>query len=252
MAEAKRFILISTPRAGTHMVRSVLDQHPELCCFGELWHTKRDAWYPECKGMNFKQIDEWIVNQASKPWVGFAIHISAQANTVTKEYWATVQHDSRTPIVYVFRRNQLRQTLSQLRSRQAHKLKGDGGWMSYKPETSGHERFGWKADGLKDIGAITVDCDHFHEITVEREASEIMFFAERRFSRICPVAYEDFVSDRESEIRRITEFLDVEYHVAEPQTERTGSRSYSEMVANVDEFNDYFSRTPYARFLSDD
>ena len=232
------------------MVRSTLDLHPQICCYGEIFHQKQKAWYPDCEGRTIPEIEQWMIENAHKPRYGFAIHICGRDAThaFIKKYWTEIQHDPRTPIVYVFRRNQLRQTLSQYRSVEAHRAAG-GGWMSYKAGTPDFERFRWTVQGLETIGRIQIPCEEFHDHTVAREASEIMFFAHNRFQRICPVAYEDFVETPVEEMQRISDFLEVDFCLPEPQTVKTGKPTWEEMIANVDEFRDYFSKTPYARWL---
>ena len=246
----RRFLLLSTPRAGTHMIRSAIDQHPEISCYGEMFNAKRDQWYPECTGLTNQQVESWMLARSDKRRVGFALHICNECNPVSQRYWETTDIDERLPIIYVFRRNPIRQTLSLYRSQSVRAAAGDGGYMSYRTNTSGHDRFGWTVEALKTLGKIKVDCDDFHERMVSREAHEITFFAQRRLTRICAVAYEDFVDDPVAETRRITSFLDVGEHYAAPQTQKTGGRAMSAMIDNFQEFNEYFRSTPYSKWLS--
>lgn len=242
------FVLVSSPRAGTHMVRSVLDQHPDLDCYGEVFNRKTARWYPELEGKNIQEVLKWMKVESDGKKYGFALHMPGQGNAISESFWRRCEIRTTLPIVYVFRRNSLRQTLSQWRSRAARATSG-GGYLSYRKDASDYRRFGCNTDGLQWIGKLHIECEQFHEEMLHRHADEVAFLCLREWTRICPVAYEDFVANPLQEARRLTEFLNIPFSFSPPQTIKTGTGTLESMIENVKEFTAYFSRTPFRRWL---
>jgi len=138
----------------------------------------------------------------------------------TQKY-SQVNLDHSTPTLYIFRRNQLQQTFFKLYTKQIQK----------------HNK-------------INVNCKTIHDHMITNEITEIKFFSKLHFPYLCPIAYEDLISNLDYELKRINQFLGVKDFTVRTIFKKIEPPLYSELIINYDEFHNYFSKTPYQYWLN--
>ena len=255
------FILASTPRAGTSMLRSALDQHPQIDCFADVFHPAASICYPEIKGMSMSEKFSWMRRTSQKELTSWAVDLPGAFDTEesTAEFWLKFKFSRKTKIVYMMRRNAVRQSLSRYRATQMADAVDGQERLSHTPAsetvqhqaTTAHSSLSGdtEAEAKAEVEKIFIPLEEFHQHMVAREASELSFFSNYRLQRVCAVAYEDLLDDRGSELARIEGFLEVDPFPIEPQTLGTCDKSLEELIENYAEFFRYFSQTPYERWL---
>lgn len=92
------------------------------------------------------------------------------------------------------------------------------------------------------------ECLHAFEETREQEKKyDNLFKGQNKIN----VFYEDLTRNYENEVRRIQEFLEVDYQTLNPLTHKQGKKSLAEEVSNYTELVEKFSGTVWEEFFED-
>lgn len=107
----------------------------------------------------------------------------------------------------------------------------------------------------RDWGILDIDIFFDYEellqkfISTEEEKSECdLFFKD---SQMIDVIYEDLSKDNESEMKRIQEFLGVNYESLKPSTYKQSSQPLSKSISNYFELKEKFQGTPWSKYFED-
>lgn len=225
-----RFIVVSLPRTGTHMLRTLLNEHPNIRTETELFNETSKL----CRKWRRKSA-KWVLENIA--WRAGAQQIrGCMVHLCHGNAWGLWQHlMSRHDVRYLCLRrfNLLEQYLS-FQQALVHQH-----WQTYRHE----ERPPVQAMSLKPQEAE----QYFQEMEAHWQ-----FFAQA-FSNEpqCTVWYEDMCRDIEAVSRQAQIFLGVTpISGYEPDTVKVG-RPARELISNYDELREYFSGTPYSDFFAD-
>ncbi len=217
----RRFMILSSPRCGTHMLRSALGEHPAIVALSEVFNPDwiLDAPFDE-NTPEQTMLDDHVFCHYPEgvQAVGFALHRAGARFGRWPTLWQRLEQDRDLYII----------SLSRL-----HLL---GRYLSYRVMREKQAR------GEPRI--ITPE-----ELKAELRIQETIVSAfEERFShhRVLHLKYEQLVDRWDKQIARVQKFLGVEPMALEPVTKANDAAAYRDVIENYDELADYFADTRWA------
>ena len=227
-----RFVIVSLPRSGTHMLRSVLNEHPEIRTEIEIFNEHFDPckqWLGRPAGWVLDNV-AWRENSARIR--GFTAHLDQGQPWKLWEHLLTIKG---VRFVCLRRQNVLEQYVSLQEALLHHQ------WHAVnRPED---------LPALRTLRLEPAAVEGYFQTT----AAHWNWF-ERTFSRRPrqAVSYEDLCARTELVSRQVQQFLGAAViEGLRPQTVKVG-RPASELVSNYGELCDYFSGTEHARHFRSD
>jgi hypothetical protein len=207
-----RFAIFGLPRSGSHMLRDLLNQHPELQCAGELFN-------PSYMAVPYN-LDKVFQTYLTGSKAGFILHAD-NGNAYSKDRkvqrWAPLWADLPARldrVVVLRRRNRLARYVSGV---VAQKRKG---WQFYEvpPPVPPFELDRARAEQVLAAEALLL-------------SSRMFWFREHPQ---CRVFYEELCEDLDATLARVHAFLNVPNIPAKPSTAKVGI-PLCEQITNYDE-----------------
>lgn len=214
------FVIRSLPRCGTHMLKSALDSHPEICCRGEILNPNKTQH--DLAGWTVER----IYQEYTGPAAGFVAHAfppgCPQQYPAAPEIWPIVQREK--PVLIVLSRRDLLRRCASLALANKTNV-----WSIPQPQQVNTP-----------AKPITLAPGQVRE-WIDR-ATEADSEARRLFPWAIFVDYEDLVADWETKIAEIQRAIGVrEVLPLKPATQKQGSdRPIREVIANYDELRAEF------------
>jgi hypothetical protein len=235
---APHFVLQSLPRSGGIMLGRMLNQHPQMRCFGEIFSTKPVHLGPHGFGpdapLNTLARLEYFGGRAYPRKWGFRAHVyhgtPAYDAELFTDFWSAL--DPTVRVIHLLRENLFHRYVSHRVARLT-----DQWFVGAADETSIHH-----VTLRLSPREVAENCDEMeHWQAVGRE----------RFPRALTVLYEDLEHDFARSIGTILRYLSVDDAIAlEPATVKL-SRSIRETVENYDELKRHFQASRWARYFVD-
>jgi hypothetical protein len=225
---ATLFIIVSLPRSGTHMLRTLLNQHPNIRTESELFNE--DA-KPSRKWR--KNSAQWVLENIA--WCESAEQIrGCVAHLGQGHTWGIWQHlPNLADVRYlcIRRQNWVEQYLS-LREALVHRH-----WQAYRNEQP------------PPVRAMTFQPHemerYFHQVQAHWDWFEQTFADRPQLT----VWYEEMCIHTEAISRQTQQFLGADVMEGlQPDTVKVG-RPAKELIENYEELSRYFSGSPYQRFF---
>jgi LPS sulfotransferase NodH len=241
-----RFIVLGRSRTGSNFLRGMLNSHPQIRLFGELFrnYDMVDWAYPgyqQTPAMMAEMQRDPIVflNQriydkfpSEVSAVGFKLFYYHARKNGWEALWPHLQAEHSIRVLHIKRRNMLKTHLSRVRAAQTDV------WT----DVTGTQSKG---------GPVTLDyaaCVEDFQRTQAWEQEFDAFFADHP---LLEVIYEDLARNRDAEMRRVQAFLGVPYRPLEPETHRQSKESLSQAIANYAELKAQFAGTEWEAFFTD-
>lgn len=240
------FVVVSRPRTGTNMLRSILNQHGRVLAFGEVFRSPEFiGWampgYPRIGPLRrclerepVRFLDEVVYGPYPRRFqaVGFKLFYGHARQPGWQPVWDRLQDRGDVVVIHMRRRNVLKALISFARAERT------GVWESRRGRRP-------------DPGPIALDyeqCRYLFEQNRRWEAE-----CDTRFVDHAQVdlLYEDLTRDRAGQMRRVYEALGVEPRDVAPSTRRQGSKPLSASIANYTELKARFAGTPWEAFFED-
>jgi LPS sulfotransferase NodH len=247
-----RFIIVGRTRTGSNLLRGSLMSHDHIVVFGDLfrgYNRKRQAdikwglpYYPQSRSILSLAQDDPIRFLETEVFGKFPKRVSAVGFKAlyphaNKESWSPILtylgNQRAFKIIHIKRKNILKTHLS-LRKIGRRKDK----WANI----SGPE------EENSSIFLDYEDCLRAFTDTKKWEKEHDIFF--ENHDKI-EVLYENLSSDYENEMRRIQEFLGVDYQVLKPLTYKQSRQPLSRAISNYFELKEGFQDTPWEEFFED-
>ena len=251
----QKFIILGKGRSGSNFLRGLLNSQSQTITFGELFRDYDSiGWeFPEydqrLQSSSLTQSSSLIQLMQNDPVkflkenvfknypkhiqaVGFKLFYYHAQNDSRQSIWTYLQGERAIKIIHLKRNNTLRELFS---LRKAFKTNR---WTNVTGQAE--EAF-----------SITLDYeDCLQEFTHTQEIKQQYdrFFQEHPMIH---VFYEDLLSDCEGEMRKILEFLEVEYEPVKPSTYKQNNQSLAESITNYFELKHRFQGTPWSDFFED-
>ncbi len=238
------FIILGRSRTGSNFLRGLLNSHPQIVTFGELFrnYDTVDWAYP-----GYRQTEAMMQQMQSDPVdfleqevfggfptdiraVGFKIFYYHAREHGWARLWDHLEATKPLHVIHIKRRNMLKTHISRKRAAQTEV------WT----DTTGSSH---------SVGPLTLDyaeCLADFERTRAWEAEYDARFADHPFLEIM---YEDLARNHVVEMRRVQNFLGVPYQDLKPDTFRQSGETLQQAIANYDELRAQFAGTPWEAFF---
>jgi hypothetical protein len=224
----RRFMILSWPRCGTHMLRTSLGGHRDVVALAEMFNPDwtEDAPFdentPAEKILNDHVFCDYPEGTRA---VGFALHRSGARFGKWPGLWQRLEADESLHVISLRRNNLLRRALSFR--------------IMVEPKTSPPEPKRMSPEQLR--------------LEFERREQELTRF-DQRFSEhpLLPVSYEELCTQYETTLGRIQAFLGVPTRPLQPGTTRERPRRLQDAIANFDELAEAFAATRWAWFFDEE
>lgn len=230
MAETKRYFVLSSPRSGTHMLRTSLDNHPQVVCMTEMFNpdyteSKYD-FTPDTPAAEILANYIFTPENMTHPCVGFLLHRCGARFGNWPDLWSLLEQDKHLAAISLRRQNLLRRYLSvQLMKNQD--LEGNPPAPLY------------------------FDKDLLIGDFQKQEAKIAEFDARFSDHPLITVTYEDLCDRYTETMGSIQSFLNLTPVNLEPGTKRRATPALAEIVANYTELKREFADTKWFSFFDD-
>lgn len=230
-----RFVIVSAPRCGTHMLRTTLDSHPHIRCRAESFnpHLIADEPYDgACPTAEVLHHHVW--SSGEDPDVramGFAVHRGGAPLGQWTDIWDLLVEDRDVHVVMLHRHDLFRRYLSYVLMRERNR---SGNRADFTPAPRAVE-----AETLR---------DEFLRFEAELADFRHRFSAHPRLQ----VAYEDLTRRFAATTGALQHFLGVTQHPVAPRTPRNPTTPVQDLVTNLAELRQRFEGTRWQWFFADD
>lgn len=242
-----RFILLGRSRTGSNLLRGLLNSHRGIIAFGEIFrHYGAIGWdfshFPQSKKMSSLIENDPVRFLETRVFGNFPKHISAAGfkifyyhahNDAWEPVWTYLNSQKDLKVIHVKRKNILKTYLSRRRALETNAWVRKG---ANDPEDS------------KPISLSYEECiEEFAKTRTWEQHYDGFFEKHHKID----VLYEDLASDHRGEMRRIQEFLGVDYEVVEPRTTKQSRRPLASSILNYFELKERFAGTSWEEFFED-
>ena len=232
MAGYRKFMILSSPRSGTHMLRTSVDQHPNAVCLTEMFNPDYTLKIPEYTFTEDTPAEEilrdFIFNDrpAEIQAVGFCLHRVGARFGNWPTLWETLADMKDLAILSLRRGNLLRR------------------YWSYQI---------MKIQDLKNNPPPPRDFDKEKLIVdFERQEAKIAEFDEKFAGHaLLPVTYEELCDAYAPTMRGVQEFLELPLVELQPGTPKRATPGLREAVSNYEQLQADFAGTRWAGFFDE-
>jgi hypothetical protein len=231
------FVIQSLPRSGGIMLGRMLDRHPQLRCFGEIFSTKPVHLGPEgfagAPLDTAARLDYFGARAFPRQW-GFRAHVYHGLPAYDAErfthFWSALRSTVR--VVHLVRENLFHRYVSHRQATLTNQ------WFVRTGEEASIRRVTLRLSPRE----VAENCE-------EMESWQAVGAA--RFPGALTVRYEDLQNDPARSVSAVLRHLGVDAAVAlEPQTAKL-SQSIRQAVENYDELERHFQGSRWERFFAD-
>jgi LPS sulfotransferase NodH len=245
-AEYTPFVVLGRSRVGSNLLRSVLNAHPEVVAFGEIFrdlkaldwdhvgYFQHDSIRALVQRDPVRFLETRVLGRYPKAIqaVGFKLFYYHARDGVHAGIWPWLQQRREIKVIHLKRGNLLQTHVSRKRASLT------GKWVN----TSGEPD-----------QAVTLRLD-YHEVLSDFEQTRAWEAeADRAFAShpLLQVQYGQLVADVQSEANRLAEFLGVSPHLVRPSTFQQSVQPLSATIANYQELKAQFAGTPWVEFFAE-
>jgi LPS sulfotransferase NodH len=241
-----RFVIIGRSRSGSNLLRSLLNAHPHIEAYGEIFRSqeamdwdhigslKNDKMQQQLWQDPVKFINERVFRPYPKATaaVGFKIFYYHAQDGSWQTVWPYLEQMTSLRVIHIKRRNILETHLSRKRAEVTDSWVNTGG-KTEKPI------------------AVTLDyADCLADFERTRGYEEEFDGRFAHHPKI-EVIYENLAQDYNAEMTRVQEFLGVPYAPVQPAIFKQSRQTLREAITNYDDLKRQFQLTPWADFFTD-
>lgn len=223
-----RFVLICRPRSGTHLVRTGLNQHPDVFCAWEPFNQEPDRFFDYDDRTPASAILECMWTQPV-PAAGFTLHWEQARSQPEWDVWERLAADPSIRVIHLYRRNALERIVSFETA-----LRTDV-W-TIEIEAAGYRRV--------EPVRFAIEPDRMEQLLIEDEQWRADQLAFRSDASII-VTYEELVAEYERTMKRIFTHIGVVPIPVAEHTVRIGG-PVPDVVTNYDDLERRFRNTRWA------
>jgi LPS sulfotransferase NodH len=244
-----KFIVLTRPRTGWHLLRSALHTHSQVVVLGELfkdpetiiwdkwpyhfvpaWYGRRISALIRSDPIRFLETKVFHTYPESVLAVGFKIAFHHAREAPWKPIWAYLKQLKGLKVIHLRRRNILKAHLSLTRAARS------GVWLT-------------RSGGAAPPPPVHLDAEEclavFQETRARETACDLYFEDHERTE----VFYEDLCDNYTEEIDRLQVFLGVRSESIRPKTHKQATQSLLEAIENYRELEQRFRNTPWEAFF---
>jgi hypothetical protein len=230
-ANHRRFLILSSPRCGTHMLRTSFAGHPSVVAHTELFNPDWNRNEPFDDDTPTADILNQYLFRPYPPGVravGFVLHRSGARFGNWPDLWSRLEADTELYVISLRRMDLLRRYVS-FRIMRERSRSGLG--PAFVPA-----RRAYRAEEL--------------QAEFERAESELAAFDDRFVAHpLLRVTYEQLCTDYSAVLRRIQVFLGARPQPVQPTTEQNTGPPLEHLITNFDELAAAFAPTRWGWFF---
>lgn len=245
-----RFVILSTGRSGNNMLMSALGAHPRIACKGEVlgkgyyfpeiahYWSMSDAELTACRQLQQQNsvafLDRFVFRSRDprKDTLGFRLLHNHQFPDGQPGLWRWLDSQRDIRIISIDRRNRLLQLLSW----QTAKLTEQ--WLMMTPNE-------------RPLPMVDISREQLMTFVEAADAGRDAALARLSSLERIDVVYEDMVSDFNTQIGRVLDFLGVEATAVRPATLKQGGQPLRNRIRNFDALRAEMRGMPYAWMLEE-
>lgn len=237
------FIILGRSRVGSNFLRGLLNAHSQITAFGEIL---RDVTDTDWDHMGYFQSPQTVAALQNEPAaflqkklfgrfpryiraVGFKIFYYHAPNSGVWEY---LQADTAIRVIHLKRRNILKTHLSRKRAA------ATDFWVKTSQQQERQTTF-------------TLDYDDCLRDFTRTRRWEKAFDTQFQSHPVLEIFYEDLVADRAREMRRVEQFLNVDFEEVQPTTRKQSKAKLSAVIRNYDDLKQKFAGSEWESFFED-
>lgn len=237
------FIILGRSRVGSNLLRGLLNAHRQISAYGEIFRDVTDldwehmGYFQTPKTVTMLQEDsaKFIRQKLFGRYprylkaVGFKIFYYHAQNTGVWEY---LQAETNLRVLHLKRKNILKTHLSR------KKAAATDLWVKTSHRQEGQTTFELEYD----------ECLNDFVRTRQWEQKFDAFFQSHPMLEIF---YEDLAANRAQEMRRVEQFLGVDFEAVQPSTRKQSKAKLSETILNYDALKSRFAGLEWESFFED-
>ena len=241
-----RFLILGRSRVGSNLLRGLLNAHPQVATFGEIFRDRTSIDWDHMGYFVSKRVRSLLQHDPVKfldlkvlgrypsfiRAVGFKLFYYHAKTDNAASVWPYLEGRHDLKIVHLKRRNVLHTHLSRKRAALTNR------WVN----TSG------QSEAMEPIRLDYDECVNDFMQTRAWEEEYDRYFADHP---LLEVQDERLSADYRSEMRRIERFLDVSPRPLDPSTFRQTGQRLSAAIANYAELRERFTGTMWEEFFSE-
>ncbi|CBJ35891.1 sulfotransferase [Ralstonia solanacearum] len=232
----QKFAVASTPRAGTHLLRTMLGSHPSIEMHGEAFNRFGQHLLPY--STHDATIQTILERHLFRPYfeyveaVGFVLFRDLDEHWGEDDVWSALAKIPDLKVILLDRTNRLERFVSLQKSLRDHV------WYVGKNDSR-----------VMPDSRLAVSCDELTEFIDHDLENRAQFCTRFRECNIFPVAYEDLLKDPDAMAAALLEFLGVSPARLLVGTGKKEQRPIGTIVSNFDEIKSRLSHTEYAHYI---
>ena len=219
----QRFVVISSPRSGTHMLRTALNNHPQVHAFSEAFNPDylHDADYDALTDEDTILQEHIFTNHHEDiRQVGFMLHRSGAKFSHWPSLWQRLREDTELNVIMLHRHNLLERYLSfkKMRAR-----------IQKKPFTP-----------------LMLSVEELRQEFIRYENELADFKQQFSNHRQCQISYEQLCFKKEETLQRLQLFLNLDVTAISPNTPKNSAHNFQEDIVNFSDLSKAFSDSRWA------
>ncbi len=242
-----RFVILGRSRVGSNLLRGLLNAHSQAVVFGEIFQNKQEiGWAMEgfptngrTKRLFLRQPVQLLEQKLWRNYpegttaVGFKIFYYHARDVEWTAVWDYLQQDANLRVLHLKRQNLLDVHLSRKRAMLSEEWVSTGG------------------TAVK-VGAIPLNYDEcladFEQTRAWEREAETFF----KYHPTLELLYEALTANTAHEMRRVQEFLGLDYETVQPQTSKQRKRPLAQAITNFAALKAQFAGSPWAAFFEEE
>ncbi|MGE0463951.1 MAG: sulfotransferase [Vicinamibacterales bacterium] len=240
------FVVVGRSRVGSNLLRSLLNAHPHIVAFGEVFRDVNELDWDHTGYFQSSSVRDVVQREPlrfletrlfgryprSVRAVGFKLFYYHARDGAQAAIWPWILERRDIHVIHLKRGNLLETHVSRKRAALT------GQWVN--------------TSGRKDE-AVTLTLDYDEVLADFRQTRGWEEESDRAFAGhpLLQVTYEQLASDYQAEARRLEAFLGVEPHAVQPSTFRQSTQSLSDTISNYHELKARFTGTPWTGFFTE-
>jgi len=264
-----KFLIISTERSGSSFLTTLLQSHPSIVCYTELFSVEQCSFgYPFFLSENDKTIlllrnknnIKFLKKIVFRGYfddfkaVGFKAHYYQLANPFFEKAFKYLKKHSEIQIIHLIRRNFLLTLVSNELAKETKQYFKPDPIIAEKINNSGllNEQFsGSKREKDSEFSCISLDFEKVRNYFETTERSIELYKHDFRQHDIIEIYYEDLVQNLQNETNKLLNFLGVENKPLSSVLIKQNTRNIKEILLNYEDLKEKFANSKWSVFFTD-
>ncbi len=246
----RKFIVLTSPRSGSNLLCSSLDQHDQLVCKGELFgedgphigvspRNFNSNWLAVFRELDAERFLEYFHHKPYPPTiqaVGFKVFPRHLTHKGFRPVISSLLHDPATQVIVLQRPNYLERYLSLKKARESRQ------WAHWLHEG--------KAGSSRQTQAVELSVKELNREFIKLAQEDRVIAGLVSGRPFLPLSYDDLCTDFETQLGRVQEYLGVPTQAVPVRTRKQSNGSLAENIANYAELKQHFHSSPWGRFFT--